>query len=169
MADLFKGELQEETILRANGDLIVDRAITLTQPWATLMAFGYKWIETRGRPSHYRGWVAIHAAKGFPDDAKMLCLEEPFASCLKGAGYASFRDLPLGKVLSVTQFKDCAPTDEIRWDISGQERAFGNYGSGRYGIVTSGPRRLREPFELRGFQSIPWKMPRTITEADLLK
>lgn len=40
------------------------KAITLTEPWATLVAIGAKQIETRSWPTSYRGPVAIHAAKG---------------------------------------------------------------------------------------------------------
>jgi activating signal cointegrator 1 len=46
------------------------KAITLTQPWATLVAIGAKRIETRSWPTNYRGPLAIHAAKGFPKWAK---------------------------------------------------------------------------------------------------
>src|SRR3954451_22243677 len=48
-------------------------ALTLTQPWATLVAIGAKQIETRSWGTSYRGWLAIHAAKGYPDAAKAEC------------------------------------------------------------------------------------------------
>ena len=41
------------------------KALTLTQPWATLIAVGAKRIETRSWGTSYRGRIAIHAAKGF--------------------------------------------------------------------------------------------------------
>lgn len=41
------------------------KAITLTQPWASLVACGAKKIETRSWRTHHRGWIAIHAAKGW--------------------------------------------------------------------------------------------------------
>ncbi|MFL5577327.1 MAG: ASCH domain-containing protein [Gemmatimonadaceae bacterium] len=53
------------------------KALTLTQPWATLVAIGAKTIETRSWPTHYRGEVAIHAAKGFPDWARQIVDGEP--------------------------------------------------------------------------------------------
>ena len=46
--------------------MIVEHAITLRQPWAQFMANGTKLFETRSRATHFRGWLAIHAAKGFP-------------------------------------------------------------------------------------------------------
>lgn len=42
------------------------RGLTLTQPWATLVALGEKHYETRSWDTGYRGLVAIHAAKKFP-------------------------------------------------------------------------------------------------------
>lgn len=38
-------------------------ALSLWQPWASLIAHGAKTIETRGWATHYRGPLAIHAAK----------------------------------------------------------------------------------------------------------
>jgi activating signal cointegrator 1 len=39
------------------------KALTLWQPWASLVAFGVKTIETRSWSTKYRGPLAIHAAK----------------------------------------------------------------------------------------------------------
>ncbi len=39
------------------------RALTLYQPWATLVAIEAKWIETRSWATSYRGPLAIHAGK----------------------------------------------------------------------------------------------------------
>jgi hypothetical protein len=38
--------------------------LTLTQPWATLVAVGAKRVDTRDWDTDYRGPLAIHAAKG---------------------------------------------------------------------------------------------------------
>lgn len=67
------------------------KALTLTQPWATLVAIGAKRIETRSWRA-YEGQsfrLAIHAAKGFGDLGGKrsyldLCSEEPFKSILIG-------------------------------------------------------------------------------------
>lgn len=63
------------------------KALTLTQPYATLISIGAKTIESRPWMTFYRGPLAIHAAiglepvggrKGF----QKLCATEPFASVL---------------------------------------------------------------------------------------
>jgi len=40
------------------------RAVTVSQPFAELIASGEKWVENRTWPTGYRGPVAIHAGKG---------------------------------------------------------------------------------------------------------
>ena len=39
------------------------RAVSLWQPWASLIADGRKKVETRHWPMHYRGPLAIHATQ----------------------------------------------------------------------------------------------------------
>lgn len=39
------------------------KALTVRQPWASLIACGAKTIETRSWRTSYRGWLAIHAGK----------------------------------------------------------------------------------------------------------
>lgn len=40
------------------------KAITISQPYASLIADGEKWVENRTWPTRYRGPLAIHAGKG---------------------------------------------------------------------------------------------------------
>ncbi|TAK81739.1 MAG: ASCH domain-containing protein [Betaproteobacteria bacterium] len=143
--------------------MIIERGLSLTQPWATLMASGAKRIETRSWRTNYRGWIAIHAAKGFPSNCKTLCLTEPFASALLSAGVEDLNDLPLGRVIAVTCITDCRPTESFR-NIS--ERAFGDYTSGRYGFVCGYPLKLREPIPMKGALGI-WRLVRPIRREDL--
>ena len=39
------------------------KALTIIQPWATLIASGHKMNETRSWKTNYRGEVLIHAGK----------------------------------------------------------------------------------------------------------
>ncbi|MFA4132565.1 MULTISPECIES: ASCH domain-containing protein [unclassified Brevibacillus] len=75
------------------------KAITIHQPWATLIALGEKRFETRGWPTNYRGQIAIHAAKKVD---KEICLEEPFRSVLARHGYTA-DNLPTGAVVAIAQ------------------------------------------------------------------
>lgn len=40
------------------------KALTVSQPYAGLLADQLKWVENRTWETKYRGWVAIHAGKG---------------------------------------------------------------------------------------------------------
>lgn len=148
--------------------IVVERAISLTQPWASLMAIGAKQVETRCWRTNFRGWVAIHAAKGFAGDCKALCYRSPFAGVLAGAGYNKPEDLPRGVILAVTEIIDCKPTGNHSAGITDtQELAFGDYSPARFGIFTHGVRQLKQPITIRGALSI-WRLSSPITELDLV-
>lgn len=66
------------------------KALSLTQPWASLIAIGAKRVETRSWSTNHRGPVAIHAAKGFPKFARDLVWAEPFQGRLREAGIIRF-------------------------------------------------------------------------------
>ena len=135
------------------------KALTLTQPWATLVAIGEKRIETRSWRTTYRGPLAIHAAKGFPPDAREMCREEPFDEILWNARYRFFDDLPCGVVIATAQLIDCIHLRETHdpialaaFDAHGAryERAFGNYGIGRYMWLLTDVVRIEPPVPARG-------------------
>lgn len=107
------------------------KAITLTQPWATLVALHLKRIETRSWKTSYRGPLAIHAAKGFNKFAREFSRIPP-VSLLLGSDYA----YPLGMVVAVTTLIDCIRVENLEpANFSGQERNFGDYSHGRYGWI----------------------------------
>ncbi len=135
------------------------RVLTLTQPWATLVAIGAKQIETRGWRTSYRGPLAIHAAKGFPRWAKELAQEGLFREVLDAETDSG---LPTGVIVAtatlrhVGRIKYHLPTDQYEIEDSGlppisdTEVGFGDYTSGRYGWVLSGIVPLRYPIPAKG-------------------
>lgn len=132
------------------------KVLTLTQPWATLVAIGAKQIETRSWPTHNRGPLAIHAAKGLGSiggaaGLLRLCRSEPFSRCLVDAGFRSTIELPLGAIVAVCTLDDCFRfTEENTANLSEQERAFGDYTPGRYGFRLGNIRKLETPILARG-------------------
>jgi len=40
------------------------KALTISQPYASLIASGEKWVENRTWATRYRGPLAIHAGRG---------------------------------------------------------------------------------------------------------
>jgi len=157
------------------------KALSLWQPWATLMAAGYKRIETRSwAPRGLRAGdlVAIHAAKRWTDDEHDLCLYDPFfrryLMLAQRRGLWGFEQPPLGCVVGIARFEVALPTQVIRpqsyrawWPaekrpirhwITDAEYAFGNYGDGRFGWVFSAVRPI-QPIPLRGERNLFEWMP----------
>lgn len=137
------------------------KAITILQPWATLVAIGAKRIETRGWPTRYRGPIAIHAAKAFPLECQALCVDPPFLPVLLKAGIRNVLDLPRGEVLATATLADVIQfphggTVELLRSLSSapDEFAFGDYRAGRYGFVLRNVQCLAEPVPARGAQGL---------------
>jgi hypothetical protein len=142
------------------------KAITLTQPWAQLVAIGAKRIETRSWSCTYEGPLAIHAAKNFPTWAEETADHKPFAPVLEATGYHwrvgikhNTRCLPLGQVIAVAWLQAVKLiTPDFR--VTSTERAFGNYTLGRYAWHFSTVYRLTTPIAVRGSLGLwNWQPP----------
>lgn len=123
------------------------KALTLTQPWATLVAIRAKVIDTRGRSWGYthRGELAIHASKTFPRGDRDLCYLQPFAGALGRAGFSAPCDLPTGAIVAVAELQDVL-------EIQGGARA------GRKALMLSQARALPAPIPCRGALGV-WTVP----------
>ncbi|CQR74146.1 ASCH domain protein [Sporomusa ovata DSM 2662] len=83
------------------------KAITILQPWASLIACGKKQIETRNWATKYRGPIAIHAGARFDRKLWNLSLVDPIRNALDDLGYGNRNDLPLGAVIAIVDLVDC--------------------------------------------------------------
>jgi activating signal cointegrator 1 len=141
------------------------KAISLTQPWASLVAIGAKRIETRSwRPTSALGEdIAIHAAKSFPLDCRQLCDQTIFARALK----RSWMQLPVGAVIAVVRVESYERTEKLLTtdgSLTLLEEAFGNYGPNRYGWRLTNLRPLSTPINCRGALGI-WFLPPDVNRA----
>lgn len=130
---------------------MIMKAISLWQPWASLMALGEKKIETRHWQIRHTGPIAIHAAK------KLVRIDDPhFYDALNRHGLL-YGDLPRGAVLCYFQHINCKRITSH--NAPGfPERAFGDYTPGRYMWTMQELVVLPEPFAIRGHQGIwNWK------------
>lgn len=140
------------------------KALSLTQPWATLIAIGAKRYETRiWRPS-YRGYIAIHASSAFPAECVELCEREPFASALRRGGYGPAADwqkaLPLGAIVGFALLSQVSSVESIRAKLSDDERDFGDFGDDRYAWRMDRRISLRQPIPARGALGLwNWEPP----------
>jgi activating signal cointegrator 1 len=129
------------------------KALSLTQPWATLVAIGAKKIETRSWSTSYRGPLLIHAAKRFPMGYRELCFEEPFRSMLLCGGVRCHPEsLHLGSLLAVCRLENVISTEAAIRQGLGQryEREFGDYSVGRFAWFLGGVDRLKDPIPYKG-------------------
>lgn len=83
------------------------KCLSVRQPWAHLIAAGKKTVETRSRPTSYRGPLAIHASlrDDYTGQAQLTWEfhhEGP-------APEEAFDALPRGRIVAVAELVDCQP------------------------------------------------------------
>lgn len=120
------------------------RVITLTQPWASLVADGRKTIETRSWPISSHGRLAIHAAVGWKKADREFALE---------CGYKP-EEMVRGAVLCLVEVVGCYSTSTFNPNPS--ELPYGDYSPDRYAWVFDPSKLivLPEPFVATGAQGI---------------
>lgn len=138
------------------------KALSLTQPWATLIAIGAKRVETRRWRTHYVGPLAIHASQRFPPDCRALCYTQPFLRALMAGGVNHLGELLLGRIVAVVRLAYCGPTEQA--DVGADERAFGNYAPGRDAWFLHDVVRLERPVACHGALGL-WAVPPDVARA----
>lgn len=140
------------------------KAITIWQPWASLMALGFKEIETRSwkAPSSIiNNKVAIHAAK------KIIPLQD-FLNSLEGLDtnqknniiqtiiqeYGAYEKMPTGAIVATGILSDVQPAEVLRKKILPLERACGDYSDNRFGWIFKGTFKLEKPMPAKGMQRL---------------
>lgn len=132
------------------------KAITLLQPWATLVAIGAKRFETRSWRTEYRGPLAIHASASFPRVNQRLCWTPAFRVALRSVP----NGLPTGCVLATCEVRQCFRTadlidqGEFRFERDTndllEQLHFGDFTAGRFAWLLSEVRRLPAPIPAKG-------------------
>lgn len=143
------------------------KALSLTQPWATLVAIGAKRIETRSWGTSYRGPLAIHAAKGFPAACRDVVYDPLFRAALRPyfAAVATSlcpldKYLPRGCVLATGHLVAVRLIADSRHYVPGHgtqmlpppdpELSFGDFSPGRYGWIFEDVKLLSVPIPAKG-------------------
>jgi activating signal cointegrator 1 len=155
------------------------KALSLTAPYGTLIALAAQYpelgkhIETRSWQTTYRGPLAIHQAQGLgPVGGKrglvqLIAMSNTMRETINRAGFTTVDDFPRGAIVAMCELVACEETDpeydaamggwwkiiggkRMRWELTDQERAFGDYSAGRYAWLLSNIRALPEPIPARG-------------------
>lgn len=122
-------------------------ALSLWQPWASLVASGVKHHETRHWRTSYRGWLAVHAAK------RRDCGGEGLVS--RYLPERSIESLPRGAFVAIAWLRDCLSTEAVRPDVVDED--CGDWTPGRYAWRLTRLIALPVPVVGRGQQGL-WRL-----------
>lgn len=124
------------------------KALTVNQPYASLIMAGLKRYETRAYATTHRGPLAIHAGKRWQRD------QHEFYDLLRETYPMIERVLPellpLGCILGICDLKHAYMSYEVRADLSELEIALGGFGAGRYAWHLVIVERCAPPIAARG-------------------
>lgn len=153
------------------------KAISLTQPWADLIALGAKRIETRSWSTHFRGRLAIHASAGLSpvggkSGLREQCRVPAFAHALRMLPAEREKDvtLVLGGIVAVATLVDVRRIDmNLRAKVLAQvttpnEIEFGNYETGRFAWFLDGVSPLPNSIPCKGALGL-WTVPADVLDA----
>lgn len=156
------------------------KAITIWQPWASLLAHRVKTYETRSWETSYRGPIAIHAAaikvpqvlnRYFPGERERYIFLDAIGKGLKGCYTTEeimgiLNELPTSSVIATANLVGChkisSPSSDkhfIRMESgwsemsSYTELALGDWSDGRYAWEFSGM-KLTDPVPAKGKQGL---------------
>lgn len=142
------------------------KAVSLWQPWASLVACGRKRIETRGWPTMHRGPLLIHATakepKWIAGHFKIEPVLRALVAELIGDSWAddpaAWKQLPRGKILARVRVEDVVRVERIRASLGPLEFAQGDYSSSRWAWRLGDLVELATPISCRGAQGL-WTPP----------
>ncbi len=142
------------------------KAITVIQPWATLLASGKKRIETRSWKTNYRGEILIHAGKKDPLWGISVMGEEAWAKALLAIGqheaFDRFERFPTGAIIGKAKLVNCVQIDDLTAQLIREqhpdEYAFGDFTPGRYAWMMEDAVLFEKPIPASGKQGL-WDAP----------
>lgn len=146
------------------------KALSLWQPWASLIMLGEKEYETRSWYTSYRGTLLIHASKRAVLKELDIALDCPYfqqalmpyraeSKLVEGmkpllSPKRAREVLPFGKLLGTVELIDCIPTEDAREKITNKEYMFGNYGARRFAWKLGSPVAFDQPIDYAGEQGL---------------
>lgn len=97
------------------------KAITIKQPWASLIVSGLKDIENRSWKTNFRGRVLIHAAKTTVKEgwSALNKIQIKEVSPHKDKLYGDKEDLPKGAIIGSVEVVDCVKNHPSLWAEKG--------------------------------------------------
>lgn len=130
------------------------KALTLQQPWASLIAVGAKKMETRKwHPKENPGLLAIASSNKKPTrtQREMIAMK-PFSTALGGVEARS------GVLLAVVTVTGFTRTEEVSDEILDAEKDFGDFTPGRWAWSLGEVFPLERPIHVSGALNL-WDLP----------
>lgn len=90
------------------------KALSIKQPWASLIAHGVKDIENRTWKTHFRGKIYIHSSAKSAGKMKELLTPEQYDFLLK-SGWKSGTNKPISAIIGEVEIVDCVINHESIW------------------------------------------------------
>ena len=130
------------------------KAISLHQPYASLIAMGLKKFETRSWSTNYRGKLVICAAK--KNTLQQQSNYETLAnSLLLDLTVQPWSSLPLGMAIAVCDLTDCnVMSEDFISEQSEQEQLCGHWESGRFAWKLENVQVFSKPVPIKGKQGL---------------
>ena len=130
------------------------KAISLHQPYASLIAMGLKKFETRSWSTNYRGKLVICAAKKNPLQ-QQSSYEDLASSLLLDLTVQPWSSLPKGMAIAVCDLTDCIKmTEEFISEQSEQEQLCGHWELERSAWKLDNVQPLQKPVPIKGKQGL---------------
>lgn len=130
------------------------KAISLHQPWASLIAMGFKHYETRSWSTNYRGKLVICSAK---KNTKQQRLNYEKLASILGIDLTQnpWESLPLGKAIALCDLTDCIKmTEDFIEAQSESEQLCGHWEPGRFAWKLDNIQLLSSPIPIKGQQGL---------------
>jgi activating signal cointegrator 1 len=124
------------------------KAITIYEPWASLILEGYKKYETRPWNTKHRGWIAIHAS--------LRPMEEWNKLEMQRLGITV--EPKYGQIIALAWLESSKPATRAGKTLL--EQNLGDFSAGRYEWKFRTVVKI-VPIKCRGLQRI-WKVPKDV-------
>ena len=138
------------------------KAISLWEPWASLIRIGAKTYETRSWATSYRGPLLICAAKTREKDYLVANadfqrgLQKLFwnVTDVKFPVTITEQHLNFGKAVAIVELIRCEPTENLKFSDFSREEAFGDFSPGRFAWKLRIIDNKFTPFPVKGAQGL---------------
>lgn len=126
-------------------EVIIIKVLSTQEPYASLIANGYKSIETRSWCTKYRGDILIHASQG-----------KKFLKSINNYEVLRIIDemeMMYGNIVCIASLTDCIYMDDNfvnKIKNCHQEHILGIYENGRYAWILENVRILNKPIKAKG-------------------